>query len=551
MNPNDELRFQGPAPAQGWEGPGETIAFDRTGVRRGVRDVTRPCYVVRQDGVIGVTHQGCATASYAASNGNGVALLAATPALPPQRLGDPAFRATHGVAYAYMSGAMANAIASEEMIIALGRAGMLGTFGAGGLPPRRLEDAIHRIQAALPQGPYAFNLIHSPNEPALERAAVARYLEHGVTTVEASAYLRLTPHVVRYRAAGLRVGPTGQIEIRNRIIAKVSRREVAAQFLNPAPAKLLQPLVDAGHITPQQMDLAQQVPMADDITVEADSGGHTDNRPLTCILPSVIALRDEVQAQRRYATPVRVGAGGGIGTPSAVLGALMMGAAYVVTGSVNQACVEAGTSPHVKQLLAEAAATDVMMAPAADMFEMGVNVQVLKRGTMFPLRARKLYELYRTYNALEEIPPQERAQLESRVFRRPLDEVWDDCVAFFSERDPEQIARARQDPKRQMALVFRWYLGLATRWGTQGERGREMDYQIWCGPAMGAFNAWACDTALAAPERRHVAAVGHHLMAGAAYLYRAQAMQLQGLRLPLAYRRYRPDTASLPAPSDV
>ena len=27
------------------------------------------------------------------------------------------------------------------------------------------------------------------------------------------------------------------------------------------------------------------------------------------------------------------------------------------------------------------------MAPAADMFEMGVKLQVLKRGTMFPMRA--------------------------------------------------------------------------------------------------------------------------------------------------------------------
>ena len=37
------------------------------------------------------------------------------------------------------------------------------------------------------------------------------------------------------------------------------------------------------------------------------------------------------------------------------------------------------------------------MAPAADMFEMGVKLQVLKRGTMFPMRAQKLYELYRAH----------------------------------------------------------------------------------------------------------------------------------------------------------
>ncbi len=42
--------------------------------------------------------------------------------------------------------------------------------------------------------------------------------------------------------------------------------------------------------------------MADDITVEADSGGHTDNRPLVCVLPSIIALRDEIQAKYHYET---------------------------------------------------------------------------------------------------------------------------------------------------------------------------------------------------------------------------------------------------------
>jgi len=48
------------------------------------------------------------------------------------------------------------------------------------------------------------------------------------------------------------------------------------------------------------------------------------------------------------------------------------------------------------------------MAPAGDMFEMGVKVQVLKRGTMFAMRAQKLYELYTRYSAWEDVPQQER-----------------------------------------------------------------------------------------------------------------------------------------------
>ena len=145
---------------------------------------------------------------------------------------------------------MASAISSAEMVIAMGKAGLLGSFGAAGLPPARLEAAIQQIQAALPDGPYAFNLIHSPSEEALERRAVELYLRYGVRVVEASAFLDLTPHIVYYRAAGLSLGADGHVVIGNRVIAKVSRREVAAKFMQPAPAALLAQLVQEGKITP-------------------------------------------------------------------------------------------------------------------------------------------------------------------------------------------------------------------------------------------------------------------------------------------------------------
>ena len=110
--------------------------------------------------------------------------------------------------------------------------------------------------------------------------------------------------------------------------------------------------------------------MADDITIEADSGGHTDNRPLVCLLPYILELRDEIQRKYNYEKPVRICVAGGISTPQSALASFMMGAAYIVTGSINQSCIEAGTSEYTKKLLSEAEMTDVMMAPAADMFEM-------------------------------------------------------------------------------------------------------------------------------------------------------------------------------------
>src|SRR5690606_35572093 len=111
-----------------------------------------------------------------------------------------------------------------------------------------------------------------------------------------------------------------------------------------------------------------------------------------------IGLRDRIVAERGYDRPVRVGAAGGIAAPASVAAAFAMGAAYVLTGTVNQACVEAGTSPMVREMLAEAGANDVGMAPASDMFEGGVKVQVLKRGTLFAQRGEKLYALYRDHD---------------------------------------------------------------------------------------------------------------------------------------------------------
>jgi trans-AT polyketide synthase, acyltransferase and oxidoreductase domains len=513
-----------------WIGPERDVAFEAADVAERLRDPRGPCYAVRRAGRVGVAIGG----ELGGRAANSLEVLAVAPPATGEHLGDAEFRRWYGMRLAYAAGAMANGIASEDLVIALGRAGILGSFGAAGLPPARVEAAIRQIQSALPHGPCSFNLIHSPGEEALERRVVELYLASGVTIVEASAFLDLTPHVVRYRAAGLRLGRHGEIERGNRLIAKLSRREVARLFLEPAPGQLLAPLVSAGLITEEQARLAARVPLADDITVEADSAGHTDNRALVVLLPSIVALRDAVQRERHFTRPTRIGAAGGIATPAAALAAFAMGAAYIVTGSVNQACVEAGTSAHTRRLLAAADFADVAMAPAADMFEMGVRVQVLKRGTLFAMRAQRLYELYRAYESVEALPAAERDRIERQIFRAPLETIWEQTRAFFAERAPELVVDADRVPKRKLALIFRWYLGLSSGWSNEGTPGRETDYQIWCGPAMGAFNDWARGSYLESPDRRQVVDVARQIMDGAARLWRLRVLATVGVPVPTA-----------------
>jgi len=535
---------------QVWKGALDCIAFEKSAIKNKLLNINKPCYIVRVGGKIGVTNEGYLSPAY---NGNTaeVELLTAVKPISTHSLGEPSFLSFHGVKYAYATGAMAGGIASEEMVIALGKEKILGSFGAGGLSPDRLEAAIYHIQEALPQGPYAFNLIHNLNEPAIERRTVDLYLKYGVRTVEASAFLDLTPNIVYYRAAGLSVNQSNQIEIKNKVIAKISRREVASKFIQPAPIKILKELVEQGLITELQANLAAKVPIADDITAEADSGGHTDNRPLVCLLPSIMALKDEIQEKYRYSTPIRVGVAGGIATPQSALAAFMMGAAYIVTGSINQSCVEAGSCQHTKQLLAQVDMTDVMMAPAADMFEMGVKLQVLKRGTMFPLKAQKLYETYRNYDSIEAIPFQEREKLEKQIFRKSLAQVWEETAAYLSQRNPEKLAKAVNHPKMKMAAIFRWYLGMSSRWSNSGEKSREIDYQIWCGPAMGSFNDWVRGSYLSEPNNRRVVDVANHIMTGSVFLYRIQGLKIQGWQISDFYSQYRPAIQEISKHFDV
>ncbi len=516
----------------------------KTGVgafRDALAQIAQPLQVVGVDGVPAIGVEGVAKLGVVPSAGE-LPLLGHAPALTPERLGDASFLRAYGVQAAYVAGEMANGIASEALVEAVTRAGYLGVFGAAGLPVERVTAAIDRLSASLPGKTWGINLIHSPDDQALEAALVELFLARGLRFVSASAYLDLTLPIVRYRATGLRRDPSGAIVVPHRVMAKVSRVEVARKFLEPAPAKLLAELVSRGQLTAAEAELAALVPMADDVTAEADSGGHTDNRPLVLLLPALQALRDEVCAQQRYAVRPRIGAAGGLATPASVATAFSMGAAYVVTGSINQATREAGTSDAVRQLLAKAQSTDVAMAPAADMFEMGVKVQVLSRGTLFAVRAQRLYELYRAHPSLEALPAAVREELESKFFKSTLDEAWQGCVKFFGQRDPAQLEKAAKDPKHRMALVFRAYLGQASRWANAGVADRQLDYQVWCGPAMGAFNAWTQGSALEAWDSRDAVLIARNLMVGACALTRAAALRTQGVVLPADVEHFAPRT---------
>ncbi len=526
-----------------WVGSESDLLIGTEGLQRALNELQQSYWVLRRaDGASALAPLGRGELK-AEGEGAEWAFSGYLPALTPKQLGDRGFCEAHGVTYPYVVGAMANGITSVELVEAAASVGTLGVFGAAGLTLDRVEAALDRLQNSLGPDGFGSNLIHSPNEPDLEEGVVDLYLRRGVRRVSASAYLGLTLPLLKYRYHGIRRDERGRVVTDQQVLGKISRVEVAEKLFSPPPEKMLQALVERGDLTPAQAELAALLPVAEDLTAEADSGGHTDNRPALALFPIIAALRDEKQElYDPQEITLRVGAAGGIATPVSACAAFAMGAAYIVTGSVNQSCLESGSSDIVREMLCKAGQADVTMAPAADMFEMGVQVQVLKWGTMFPVRAKKLYQLYRDYGSLDELPQNERAVLEKGFFRQPLEQVWNDTRNFFQVRDPKQIERAESDPKHLMALVFRSYLGRASGWANSGVADRKVDYQVWCGPAMGAFNQWVSGTFLEEPKARRAALVAKNIMAGAAYLSRVNSLRQQGVSLGSTVANFAPRT---------
>lgn len=299
-------------PVASWIPGAEPPAFDADAIARVVAEVREPVFLLT--GHDGHSHGvGVALGGAMTDTGEGYRLLGTLPPLFPEWLGDRSFCETHCVRCPYVAGEMANGIATPAMVIAMARAEMLGFYGAGGLAPSRVEADVDELVRALGDAPnWGVNLIHSPNESAIENRVAELLIERRVPIVSASAFMDLTPAVVRCAVAALRL-ESGEVVRARRVFAKVSRTKVAAKFMAPAPDSLLRVLLDRGQITAEEAALAARVPVAEDITVESDSGGHTDNWPLMALLPTILSLRDELAGG--YARPVRVGAAGWLGTP--------------------------------------------------------------------------------------------------------------------------------------------------------------------------------------------------------------------------------------------
>jgi trans-AT polyketide synthase/acyltransferase/oxidoreductase domain-containing protein len=134
-------------PALGAWSPGDAPpVFAADGLVAAVQRVREPVFVVQDPATGGVG------VGFGGTFGAGpYRLLASLPPLYPEWLGDRSFTEVHRTRFPYISGAMANGIATTDLVIAMAKVGMLGFFGAAGLPLERVNEALDRIIGALGQ----------------------------------------------------------------------------------------------------------------------------------------------------------------------------------------------------------------------------------------------------------------------------------------------------------------------------------------------------------------------------------------------------------------
>ncbi|MGW2048985.1 ACP S-malonyltransferase [Streptomyces sp. NPDC001858] len=399
-------------------------------------------------------------------------------------LGARTFRERYGLRRAYAVGAMYGGVSGPELVRASAKAGLLGVLGTGGLTLTEVERQLREVD---PSDAVAVNFLHRHGAPEQEAAFVDLLLRHGVTLVEASGFPLITEALVRFRLKG------------GRILAKASRTDVAAAFLAPPPERLVARLLAAGLVTSAEAEAARDRPMADDLCVEADGGWVYGAADLLTLLPAVLRLRDRADLP---GPRVHIGCAGGIGTPEAAAAAFVLGADFVLTGSVNQCSVEAATSDQVKDLLQQTRTHDVDTAPLGDLFELGVPSRYLKRGLLFPARANRLYDLWRRHASYAELDDDTRTQILDRY--------------LGGAYRPPAAPTPGADPGAELAAVFRGYFERGHRLAVTGDPQAEVDRLVHCGPAMGAFNQAVSGTALHPWRARTVEAISDFLMEGAA-----------------------------------
>lgn len=438
-------------------------------------------------------------------------------------LGNSEFIEEYGLKYAYVVGPMCNGISSVQLIEKAAKSGLLAYYATEGLTKDKIVEDIAKLNDSL-KGQHKYGVAISMDymHAMKEIEMFSLIQKHDVTMVQLSGYISVSESIIRFKAAGVyKDGDT--IKTRNRIMVKLSRPEVAITFLKSAPNDMIEKLFSEGKITALEAEFLRNTPLADAICVETNSAGKTDNATAFSTYPSILRMKNRIMEEYKYNKDVYVGYAGSIGSPEAIVAAFVMGADFIMTGSINQCCVEAGTSDKVKDMLQEANIQDTDYIPSGDNYDFVTKTQVLKKGVLFHVRANKLYEIYKMYPSIDDIDITLKRQIEQQFFSMSLDDVYRIIEPRLLE---VQLKKAEKMSKYKMALIFNYYYVLSMEKALKGKVSEEVNYLVHCSVAMGAFNLYVKDTKLEKWKFRYVDEIAIMLMEGAETMLKNKVTEL-------------------------
>lgn len=422
------------------------------------------------------------------------------------------FNIEYGLKYPYLAGGMERGISSKEMVVKCGKDNILSFLGTKRMDIEKVKQSIIYIKERLSKGePFGVNITYDSFDTELAPKVIDLCLEYNVKNVEVSGYYDIPNYIIRYKLKNIKQ-EKNKVICDNKVFLKVDRLSDIDRWIGTISEKVLNSLLEDNFITNEEKMLSKCISIIDALTIKCEVGGNQNRNDILNTLPMAIKIRDSQVKEHSYDNNIYVGASGNIGTPEAVAIAFILGADYVVTGSINQCSVEADCSDSIKDLLQQARIEDTIYVPDAEKFEIGGKVQVLKRGVMFPSRANKLYELYKYYDSYYQIDEKSRKHIEKNYFMKTFNEYYEECKKSLSS---EKIDIIEKDEKKKMALVFKTYLMEAALYGQKGIEEQRMNFEIYCSPALGAFNEYCKGGELDNWRKRSVTKIAEALMCDA------------------------------------
>lgn len=452
-------------------------------------------------------------------------------------LGSASFKKRYGLDYAYLIGGMFKGISSAAMVIEAARSGMLAFYGARDVPLKILKQQLGEIKAGVPGGRcFGVSLFHNPFDIRAEEQIIDLLISEDIRCISLSGCFDVFPHILRYRIAGLYRDKEGVIKNRHKVIVKISHPAIMELFLQPPSEKQIRELLDRQLITAEQAGLARNIGggirggiregigegmgigIADDFCVTGEAAARTGQESGFTLLPALKRIKEKVCPAYPGAREVHIGYAGGIGTPEAAMTAFLLGADFILTGTINQCTLEARTGGTAKRLLQNAGVQDTGPAPSFELFETGGRIRVLKKGSFYASRSLFFAGLYSRFNSLEKIDGKTVTKLEKDYFFKSLSEV-DGLIREKYHHNPEVLAKMDGKPGFKMAMFFRYYYNYCAGLAINDNQENILNYQIFCSPAMGSCNRWLTERGLESWEKRSAHKIGKMLMDETAALF--------------------------------